>query len=40
MNVFSGLQLCATEARLPSQFTAGSKEVAQMADSRDWEYVA
>lgn len=27
MNGFCGLQLCATEAPLPSRFTAGSKEV-------------
>lgn len=40
MNVFSRLQLRATEARLPSQFTAGSKEVVQMADSRELLYVA
>lgn len=37
MNVFSRLRLCATEARLPSQFTASSKEVVQMADSRELE---
>lgn len=40
MNVFSRLQLRATEARLPSQFTASSKEVVQMADSGELLYVA